>query len=46
MAGLPEPNGDSSPVTALGVFYGLRVAARHRLGKVALDGFDCRRARA
>jgi len=46
VAGLPEPSGDSSPVTSLGVFYGLRAAARHRLGKVSLDGLFVARWRA
>jgi leucine dehydrogenase len=38
VAGLPETSGDPSPVTALGVFYGLRAAVRHRLGEDSLEG--------
>ncbi|MBT6312090.1 MAG: Glu/Leu/Phe/Val dehydrogenase [Alphaproteobacteria bacterium] len=38
VAGLPETSGDPSPVTALGVFYGLRAAVRHRLGQDSLEG--------
>lgn len=39
VAGLPETSGDPSPVTAIGVFYGLRAAVRHRLGQDSLEGF-------
>ena len=35
--GMPEANGDQSPITALGVFYGLRAAVRHRLGQASLE---------
>lgn len=38
VAGLPETSGDPSPVTALGVFYGLQAAVRHRLGQETLEG--------
>lgn len=38
VAGLPETSGDPSPVTALGVFAGVRAAARHRLGVESLAG--------
>lgn len=38
VAGLPETSGDPSPVTALGVFHGLRAAVRHRLGVDSLAG--------
>lgn len=38
VAGLPETSGDPSPVTARGVFAGLKAAVRHRLGAKDLAG--------
>ncbi|MGZ0186819.1 MAG: Leu/Phe/Val dehydrogenase, partial [Alphaproteobacteria bacterium] len=38
VAGLPETSGDPSPVTAMGVFAGLRAAVRHRLGAETMSG--------
>jgi len=38
VAGLPEPFGDPSPATALGVFAGIGAAVRHRLGTDSLKG--------
>lgn len=38
VAGLPETSGDPSPMTARGVFVGLELAARRRLGAETLDG--------
>ncbi len=41
VVGLPEgdfASGDPSPVTALGVFYGLKATVRHALGKESLEG--------
>lgn len=37
-AGGPTGSGDPSPVTALGVFHGIRASVRHRLGKSDLSG--------
>ena len=34
----PHGSGDPSPVTAYGVYWGLRAACRHRLGTDVLDG--------
>jgi len=38
VAGLAEGSGDPSPVTAFGVFHGIRAAVRHRLGRGDLAG--------
>lgn len=38
VAGLPETSGDPSPMTALGVFIGLKAAVRHRLERDDLTG--------
>ena len=38
VAGLPDTSGDPSPVTADGVFRGVKVALRHAFGSDSLDG--------
>ncbi len=38
VAGLPDTSGDPSPVTADGVFRGIRVALRHAFGSDTLEG--------
>lgn len=38
VAGLASGSGDPSPVTASGVFHGIRAAVRHRTGSDDLDG--------
>jgi leucine dehydrogenase len=38
VAGIAEGSGDPSPVTAAGVFHGIRAAVRHRLGREDLAG--------
>jgi len=38
VAGLPDGSGDPSPVTAYGVFMGMKAAVRHRLGKSDFRG--------
>ncbi len=38
VAGLAEGSGDPSPVTAFGVYCGIRAAVRHRLGRDDLAG--------
>jgi leucine dehydrogenase len=38
VAGLASGSGDPSPVTASGVFHGIRAAVRHRVGSDNLDG--------
>ena len=38
VAGLASGSGDPSPVTASGVFHGIRAAVRHRIGSDDLNG--------
>ena len=38
VAGLPDTSGDPSPVTADGVFRGIKIAARHAFGSSELSG--------
>lgn len=38
VGGLASGSGDPSPVTASGVFHGIRAAVRHRVGSDSLDG--------
>lgn len=38
VAGLDSGSGDPSPITAEGVYRGMRAAAQHRLGRESLDG--------
>lgn len=38
VVGLPDKNGDPSPVTAYGVYMGMKAAAKHRYGTDTLTG--------
>ncbi len=38
VAGLAEGTGDPSPLTAWGVFFGIKAAVRHKLGRNGLEG--------
>ncbi len=38
LASVPGGSGDPSPITALGVFYGLKAAVKYKLGKDSLKG--------